>query len=220
MTMLKTAAGGGGRGKGRVPVGNDKRNCYNLGPLLAAEATDETTDYLFSRRGLSDRDAITLPTRLPFQDRSNKISFLPVFPEFLQTTRKPMYHLPVLDQHSIHRDRVGAVALAILHVLALVQPELRADYVFSRWDLGHVEPEPLPTFMPHPGDVMIYVKLQVCDQFRNHSRSDRANDGDHANERRLTHPHVRCARARRIPDRAIILSRSAANKKKNKKKTA
>lgn len=67
--------------------------------------------------------------------------------------------------------------LATLNVRAAVQPEFSADYVFLRWYFGHVEPESLPTFMPHPGDMMIYFKLQVYDQFRS------ANNNNHATQK-------------------------------------
>lgn len=73
--------------------------------------------------------------------------------------------LPVFSlQHPIRRDHVGSAVFSILQVCAVVQPELGADYVLLRWYFGHVEPKPLPTFMSNPRDVMIYFKLQVCDQ--------------------------------------------------------
>lgn len=61
------------------------------------------------------------------------------------------------------------MAPPMFHVCAVIQSKLSANHVFFRWYLGHVEPEPLPTFVSHIGDVMIYFKLQVCDQLEHHS---------------------------------------------------
>lgn len=60
-------------------------------------------------------------------------------------------------------------ALPILHVSAVIQSKFSANHILFTWYVGHVEPEPLPTFVSHPGDVMIYFKLQVCDQFEHYS---------------------------------------------------
>lgn len=84
------------------------------------------------------------------------------------------------------------MVLPIPHVRVVVELELGADQVFLRWYLGHVEPEPLPTFVSHPGDVMIYFKLQVCDQHgHGHSELAAHHNNNHATEiTYLTYPYL------------------------------